>query len=312
LHINNCGLKEISREDLVGLENLQKLFLHRNLLTSLPSDLLIGMKNLQDIGVARNKLEFFSGKLLEPIAENELELVDLQFNTNISTFYVPGHKRSVASLQELMDVINEKCSKLAENETFKDDIAIGLKELWDTGRYSDFTIIGGSGKIKEFKMHKCVLAVQSSVFAALFEKCLSELKITDFSADVIRAMLHFIYTGTIDDKTEVKKVELYSIAAKHDIPKLKTLAHELTLRNIDEFNAFKVFTVGHSHNSFGMKYLAFKQIKKMFPNAEFDDSLMDKPEQLKKLVEACRARKRKMEEAEMEYKRVLNECKEAD
>jgi hypothetical protein len=53
-----------------------------------------------------------------------------------------------------------------------------------------------------------------------------------------------------------------------------------------------------------MKRVSFNKINEMFPNTELDQSLMEKLEDLRELVEALRNRKRKMEEAETDYQSV--------
>lgn len=47
LSVFKCGLRTISREDLVGLENLTTFYVQENKLTTLPTDLFINMRNLK-------------------------------------------------------------------------------------------------------------------------------------------------------------------------------------------------------------------------------------------------------------------------
>lgn len=60
LYIDNCGLKEISCDDLRGLEALEFLGLSFNLLTSLPNDLFTNMPKLKVISFCGNKLRYLS------------------------------------------------------------------------------------------------------------------------------------------------------------------------------------------------------------------------------------------------------------
>jgi hypothetical protein len=48
---------------------------------------------------------FLSSELLEPILDNQLEQVDFRNNA----LYQPGAKGSVASLEELLDIIDKNC-----------------------------------------------------------------------------------------------------------------------------------------------------------------------------------------------------------
>lgn len=87
LEIYNCGLKEISRKDLIGLRQLRSLSVHKNELTSLPYDLFVDKPNLKKIFFKDNKIEFMSSKLLEPIIKNDLEFVDFLNNPRIDEFF---------------------------------------------------------------------------------------------------------------------------------------------------------------------------------------------------------------------------------
>jgi len=65
--------------------------------------------------------------------------------------------------------------------------------------FSDVTLVARS---KEFKAHKVILAVQSSVFRAVFESEMMEgksnrVEIDDREEEIMEEMLTFIYTGLI-------------------------------------------------------------------------------------------------------------------
>src|SRR5690349_14285385 len=66
LFIFVCGIKEISRNDLKGLEGLVYLRIENCQLTSLPDDLFTEMPNLRVVLFYGNKIEFASSEFLKP------------------------------------------------------------------------------------------------------------------------------------------------------------------------------------------------------------------------------------------------------
>jgi Leucine-rich repeat (LRR) protein len=307
LDIKNCGLKKISRNNLKGLEDLEVICIRSNNLRSLPSDLFKGMTNLKDIFLCGNKLEFLSSKLLEPIAGNQLGRVKLGNSKKINAFCQPGVEGSVASLQELMKIIDKNCERPEEDiekEEIAKTFAAGFEELWTSKDFADFTIIGGfDGSSEEFAVHKNVLAMQSSVLNAVFKNNMKEaqtgkMTIEDFSVDAVEGMFKFMYTGEVNENIAM---DLYAIASKYDVKNLKSRTEKIILQSIDNSNALEVFGLGHQYNSEPLIREAFDEIQKMFSETPLKESLMNKPGNVKHLVEAHRCRQRKVEEAERKY-----------
>jgi Leucine-rich repeat (LRR) protein len=195
--ISNCGLKEISRDDLKGLENLEHLYLSNNELVSLPSDLFCDMKKLKSIAFKRNKLERMSSKLLDPI-KNVLQYAEFYGNTKINSCFSYGSLDF--SLEKLMNLIDNDCELPFDEQPSKAEIATEVVEsLWASRRFSDFIIVVGSNEIP---VHKSVLGIQSPVFAAIFESDMKEriegkMEIEEFSASAVEDFLRFFYTGEI-------------------------------------------------------------------------------------------------------------------
>jgi hypothetical protein len=123
-----CGLLEISREDLRGLEGLEYIYLHSTKIQSLPEDLFVGMTKLQEISIIRNE-ELKSGvtrKLFQPVISNRLEYVDLSWNRCADAFFCPGYEGTLNSVTELMNKIDCKSSEIA-----MEGVATTLKDLVD-------------------------------------------------------------------------------------------------------------------------------------------------------------------------------------
>jgi BTB/POZ domain len=252
------------------------------------------MSRLKDVSFSDNELTFVSSKILQPIAGNDMSFVYFARNTKIDAFYQPGREGSV-SLQQLMDIIDNLCERPAKevNDRHNQNFTSGIKEMWETKNYSDFTITAGGAKTKEFRIHKIILAAQSSVFDAIFmnemkEKQTGKMTIDDFSADVVEEMLKFIYTGQL--KNNSNAMDLFAIASKYDVAKLKDVCEKLILRNIDETNALEIFALGYLNTSDKMKRTAFRTIQQMFPNKELKETEMEniKPEELKELIDTYR------------------------
>jgi Leucine-rich repeat (LRR) protein len=288
LHVKNCGLKKITRKELEGFENLETFTLAHNQLRSLPSDLFTEMSKLKNIYVNEDKLKFLSSQILAPIAENQLERVYFNNALEIDAMYQPGTEECVASLQELMDVIDKHFDlpfNDDEKEEFNQTCIATFENLWTSGQYSDLTIIGGPIILKEFHVHKNVLAAQSSVFAVLFSDGRNGMKITEFTTEAVEQFLRFMYTGTLK-KCNVQ--EVFAIASKFEVKLLIERTEKIIAENVNESNAMEVFNLGHLHNSDVMKRAAFRQIEKMFPERMLEYELLGKPEDLRQLIEIHR------------------------
>lgn len=277
--IENCGLRKVTRRDVKGLENLEDFSLYENELTSLSSDLFGGFHKLKMISLNDNKLEILSSQLLKPVLGNELIHVHLNNNKVIDAFYEPGKIGSVKTLRELMEIIDAKCGSAPDAAQ-----GAGFNDLWTTGRHSDFVIIAESRK---FRVHKLVLATRSPFFSNMFEKNnkSNEMKIEDLSTKTVEKFLQYIYTGEIAEESD-DALELFAIANKYDVADLKAISMELVLENITDANAYKSLTFGNLYSSEEIKRAAFSKIKTMFPAVKLNDSLMNKPEELKILFDA--------------------------
>lgn len=106
LLIEDCGIKNISRQDLEGLEKLRFLSLKKNELTVIPNDLFTGFESLDTLVLSFNKIDTASSKFLQPII-NTIDFVDLACNLAIDTVFYLGNRSY--TMKHFMAEIDENC-----------------------------------------------------------------------------------------------------------------------------------------------------------------------------------------------------------
>jgi len=159
----------------------------------------------------------------------------------------------------------------------KPEILSGVQALSDSfrglflkGLHSDFLVKTEDGK--EFVVHKCVLASRSKYFAAMLEKDnIREtkegfVKIEGFSAEVVLAMLKFIYSGKIDVGMDAQSVkELLIIADKYQMDDLKEVCDCRLSELLTSENVCDMFVTAET---FGAKKLKLRVIDFISKNSE--------------------------------------------
>jgi hypothetical protein len=280
LDIDNCGLKSICREDLSQFPLLELLWITSNQLTTLPDDLFNDTKNLKSIS-------------FKPIIDNEFEYITFERNTKIDAFYEPSGTGTVASVADLMKVIDTNCSNPSAalqyqsafefETTHHRNSSTAIEALFNVGQVSDFSIVVNDSKI--FKVHKCIVGARSQEFSEMFSQYpnATEMKIEDLSAEAVEIFLCFFYTGKLEDFDD-KSLELFALASKLKVPDLRESMLKLVVSQLDDSNAFKAFSLAHSMGSDELKRAAFKAIKKMFPERKLPESLMENLEQVREMI----------------------------
>ncbi|KAG8184549.1 hypothetical protein JTE90_012638 [Oedothorax gibbosus] len=129
-----------------------------------------------------------------------------------------------------------------------------IGELFENQKFSD-VILSVEGK--EFCVHKAILAARSPVFAAMFEHDMEESKqnrveITDMEADVLKALLQFIYTGRVH-KLDNWADELLAAADKYALDRLKVLCEEELCQNLSVESAAESLVLADLHNAEQLK-----------------------------------------------------------
>ena len=123
LAVDNCGLKAISRQDLIGFGLLESLCLMRNKLKSLPDDLLTDMPKLQFVNFEDNLLERLSSKLLEPIRDQLLFAAFIR-NPHINASFMKGQ-----DLNAFMKMLDENhLPPIEASSTMSEPVATNFEQ----------------------------------------------------------------------------------------------------------------------------------------------------------------------------------------
>jgi len=139
LALSTTSLKEISMNDLIGLENLTELWIQNNKhLVSLPGDLFKNMARLQYISFRNNKIKLIGKDLLKPLTE--IKFIDLRGNDTINAHHGTHSYENLSgiTLKELNIMISKQCQPKYPASSFADD----MLRFWKEGLFSDFTIRG--------------------------------------------------------------------------------------------------------------------------------------------------------------------------
>lgn len=264
MDVSNSKLGDLSREHLVDFENLECFTAAHNHLRSLPSNLFVDKPKLKSVSFFNNQLEFLSSQLLEPIIENGLVKVDFRSNEKIDAIHSSDTLGSI-SLQELIEMIDNQC------EASPDDM-VGILEattiqnahyFFPSRQQPDLTVAVESS-IK-FRVFKNVLQRESPVFAGMVrddvyeEERLGEIRIPDFSACAVENFLGFLHTGFLPD--EENAMELFALACKYDVPKLRLLSQQTILKYLCTDNAFEIFNLAHLYSCNKLKSEAYRTIQ---------------------------------------------------
>ena len=269
LEVGNCGLKEINKQDLLGLKKLELFSLPNNELKLIPDDLFQHTRKLGYICLCGNNIEEVSSKLFNLLVKENLTSVDFQGNPSINYRFKKSDEST--TLEALIKKIDENCVPPGNVPAIKID-------------FSDFTI-----KLRgdEFKVHKHILSSQSSVFKSLFtnnEERLKILKITQnikrYSNDVIKNFLHYFYTRKIFRQEHA--ITLLELACLFDVTEMKLDCEQIVIGSLNDTNMLAFYNLGRLQGLQKLKLAAFKFIAGKVP--ELSDNMLDEHELIKDFV----------------------------
>lgn len=103
--IEKSSITLLYKEDFRGLEHLQGLWLPRNPIISIPTDLFENVQGLRYLSFADNKLKYIGHDILKPL--KNLQVANFRDNTTID-FYYDGSPDKLIALQN--EIVDKCCS----------------------------------------------------------------------------------------------------------------------------------------------------------------------------------------------------------
>lgn len=279
--ILNCQMKKITIEDLIGLEKLEVFLIRSNKLQSVPKNLFLNMPKLRVVSFCHNLLERFEPETVWPILD-QLEFLNLKNNEGLDEVF---YKKTPNRIEDFLRTVTRVVSG-NENAKKADAFSKTFQNLFVSKKFSDFTI---KVRGKEYKVHKSILAAQSSVFDRMFtidtEEALESFgNIGEFSELAFEDFLQYFYIKEIQSEDNV--TELFQLASEFDVLELKAECETIILRNFNHSNAREVYNLGHIHGSESLQREAFESIKRAHP--EIGEYLYSEPGLVNSLIDAKR------------------------
>ena len=127
----------------------------------------------------------------------------------------------------------------------------------------------------EFPAHKVILASVSPVFSRMFssemkENIRNQVEMTETDPDVFNEMLRYIYTGKVEDLSDVA-FDLCELANKYDIIGLRTICEQCLVSHLSVENVIHVLELADRHNASFLKNECIAYIDKHFDDVKKTD-----------------------------------------
>lgn len=197
----------------------------------------------------------------------------------------PTYKTTLISWQELMSHHNtllpnntltlvakmafaqERSSDNSRNDEFlvpTTSLSSDMAEAFASADFTDMTIVCDK---REFHCHKFMLAARSEVFAAMLrheflEKQSSRVDIKELDGETMALLLSYIYTGQVQDFSNVSVVDLFKAADRYRLDHLKHLCEEELVTRVEASNAADILSLAHKYNAQPLKSFALSMISR--------------------------------------------------
>lgn len=193
-----------------------------------------------------NQIEFMSSDLLKPIMSNNLKFIYFGVNEKkhiCSFYYHPEIGEGESSIEDLMGIIDANyieppgysSNHLSQDFSYKTKESLMVVDhLWESKEFADFTIIAGSN---QFRVHKFVLANQSSKFDEMFEhQTYQEVhEIPNVkNAEIVEELLRFFYTRKMSPSAD--SIELLKLSSQYECAEAKAFCRQMLPSDYQEPN----------------------------------------------------------------------------
>jgi hypothetical protein len=297
LYITESDLTNLAFDDVKIMKKLTKIELRGNEIRK-PDASLLKLPNLKSLCYFEDRIISISRDFIKAVRTSKLTHLHIPCYTN--KFELTFDENFMGDIKQFSEQLKFKMywdEIVAVPDACK-HISQGLEQLYKTKDFYDFIIKVGS---REFKVHRAILSVHSSVFAAMFktnmeESLKGEVTIIDFNAKTVEEFLEFIYIGKVSESEDTDWMSLLEISGKYDVQLLKKYCECQLVADLDSENAYDILVLANIYDCPFMKMKAFQQIKENFEGMELTDYLMHDPEKLKEVVTLPVKKKRKCAE----------------
>ncbi|KAJ8673610.1 hypothetical protein QAD02_004872 [Eretmocerus hayati] len=197
------------------------------------------------------------------------DFTDLDFlkgNENRDQFFPNDRLTLRCDLNLVIGVVNVSSINESVNELHISTPAFtdkSLEKLFLDEKYSDVRLATCGGE--SLVAHKCILAVSSPIFAAMFEHDMIESKlnvvdIDDVELDVLKEMLRFIYARKVENLDKVA-CGLLAVADKYEIQGLKDICAIKLEEILGVENVVEILVLADRHNVQRLKSRAMNFVR---------------------------------------------------
>ena len=143
-----------------------------------------------------------------------------------------------------------------------------MKEARKNGHFTDVTLVVAGEK--EFKAHKVVLATQSQFFKTKFESrwssgagqqhCNNRIEMTDVPANVMEAVLSYMYTGTVTNGIDEIATETLTTAEDYGLEGLRRMCEASLAKTLTSESVVDMLIFADNHNAVDLRKECIKYI----------------------------------------------------
>lgn len=148
----------------------------------------------------------------------------------------------------------EPSTPYTDAERTKSSLSADLAKFFHADRDKDIILIAKGGV--RIGAHKAILMARSDVFMAMFdhdmvEKKSNEVNLEDMEPEIVKAMVHFMYTDEIYNLEQA--TDLLLAADRFQLPRLRILCEEHLLQKISVDTVGNLLTIADMTNADALK-----------------------------------------------------------